>query len=268
MAKLKRLISKLTDVDEKYRELYVPSEDGSSFVLDDEEGEFKARIDEFRTNNRKLHNERDELAKKLTDFKDIDPAKYHEAQKAMAQLDLMEDSELIKAGKIDEVISKRTRAMTQDNERQLASKDTLIKNAQDETAKLRKRLGHTLIDATVQGTIARIGRLRPGADADVLNRARQIWDIDANGDPVAMDPQKREKIFGKSGDPLKIEEWAQSLLTDAPHLFEPAQGSGGAGGRRSDAGGRVTTIASNDALAFGNNLAAIVKGTVRTTESQ
>jgi len=55
----------------------------------------KGKLDEFRTNNRNLAKEKDELQTQLLKFKDIDPEKYSEA---VAKLQALENDRLAEAG--------------------------------------------------------------------------------------------------------------------------------------------------------------------------
>ena len=57
-----------------------------------------------------------------------------------------------------------------------------------------------------------------------------------------------------------MKEWAETLVLDAPYLFEGSAG-GGSGGGRGD-GGTVKRVAQNDQEAINSNLEGIAAGKV------
>jgi hypothetical protein len=254
-------------LDEGLQALYEEDKDAGGYVLAVNDLPFKSKLNEFKNNNRqlfesqqKIEKQRKELETKLEKFKDIDPEKYEKVLHQLEEVEKLEDAELIKAGKIDEVVSKRTVAMVNDHKNQLGAKDGIIQKMSDERNQLRTRLGSLVIDTSVQSAVNKIGLVRPGAIADVLSRARGVFSIDEQGNMVPRDT-KGEIRFGKDSNPLTVEEWSASLLTEAPHLFEGGNG-GGASGNRTTTRTDTKTVDRNDPIAMGKNLVGIASGKV------
>lgn len=262
MAVLKAYVEKLEDIDEGLRSLYGESPTGTGYVLDVDETEYKAKLGEFRTRNIDLDKRRQELEATVKQFEGVDPKKYKQAMEALTKLDAMEEGQLLKEGKLDDVVAKRTGAMKTDYERQLQAKEALIKQKDEEAGAYKTRLGSLLIDASVQAAANKAGMVRPGAMTDLLSRARHTFRIDEQGQMVPRDSQG-QTIFGKNGDPISAEEWAANLVTEAPHLFESARGGGSSGGSKGDGKPPLGVVDRNDPTAMGRNLTEIAKGKMK-----
>lgn len=103
--------------------------------------------------------------------------------------------------------------------------------------------------AVLDGAIHRAAHdagIRPGALADVLNRARTALRIE-DGAPVA-------------DGGLGVAAWLESLRATAPHLFQPAAGGGAPGSAPGQPGPRQIDLATPNAI--GRNLEALARGEV------
>ncbi len=262
---LKAFIAQLEDVSEELREHYMPTEgDGDSaagFVLDSDEGEYKKKLDEFRSNNRKMHRETEKLKKIAAAAKGIDPEKYAEAIEALEKLEGMEDSELLKSGNIDAVVAKRTEAMKKENDKQVAARQKALEQATSERDVLKGRLGTLLIDSEVTSVVSKIGKVKQGAHDDILSRAHRTWKIDEDGDVVPKS-QEGETVYGTDGEPLTMQGWANDLLQNASHLFEGGGGGGGGGSKKPKKPGSKKTVSADDPVAFGKSLEGVADGSV------
>lgn len=255
--KLPDIIKTLEEVEEPFRVLY--EKNGEEFVFSAlDETETKKKLAEFRDTNRSKHKEIEELKKQLKSYDGIDPAKWAEAQKAMEKLSAIDEKQLIDQGKFDEFFSKRSEAMRQEHERSLKAKDEAYRKAIEERDGLKHKLGTHLIDAEVQKAVMKTGKLREGAIEDVLSRARRVWSLDEHGNII---PKKNgETLFGRDGEQLKIEEWANDLPTDAPHLFESSKGGGAEGGTAKKTDDKMI---DNDPVLIGKHLKEIAAGTIK-----
>lgn len=262
---LKLKVKTLDSVPEELRSLY--SEEDGEFTLQVEDAAPKQKFDEFRTNNRKLADENERLKKQLAKYGDLDPADIKDAMKAKAELAKKQEEEEIEKGNLEEVVAKRIEVMRTEFEKQMRVKTDALTQIEEERNNLRGRLSTLLIDNTVQQTIGRVGVVRQGAMDDILNRARRVFSVDAAGDMV---PNAGGEMHynGINGEPIKIDEWAQKLLQDAPFLFEPSSGSGSGGGKPKDSATRIKTIPQGDPVAFGQNLEKIAAGEVVVAGTQ
>jgi hypothetical protein len=84
--------------------------------------------------------------------------------------------------------------------------------------------------------------LRPTAIPDITARARSVFRL-VNGLPTAFESDGRTVRVGKDGiTPMTLDEWVDSQVADAPHLFESNAGGGAAGDA---SGGGAASARSN-----------------------
>lgn len=192
-------------------------------VIDAKVGE---AVTGLKTKNTELLGKLKTATDDLKRFDGIDP---DAVRTVLSKFASDEESTLLKAGKIDEVLSKRTERMQADHAKALKAEQTARERSETKAAKLSQRaLDGAILDAAK-------GCLDEAKD-DVVLRARGMWRLNDDGDAVAMNGE--EVVLGKDGKtPLAPSEWAASLRETAPHLWPKAQGSGAPG---SGASGRVS----------------------------
>jgi len=158
---------------------------------------------------------RDEAAK----YTGVDVEAY---RKWLADGEANAETKLIKEGKFEEAIAKRTEKMRRDHESQIAALQADIKKFTDQATSLQSQLGDTLINAAIAQTAPKTG-IRSTAINDLTRRAKDVWKVE-DGKLV---PYKDGTIYyGKTGGkPIEVEEWIASLTSEAPHLFEPNRGT-------------------------------------------
>ena len=255
---LKKFVTSLDDVDEAFRGLYKETEGG--FILETDDTGIIKKLDEFRTNNRMLFNQNKEMQAALEKVKDVDPEKYAEGLKALEIFAQSEEAKLLKDGKLDEVIERRTKTMKDDFDLQLAAKAKALEESQAVVNSHASKLQKLMVESGVTKTLASLGRVKEGALDDVYSRANQVWKVDEKGELVARDSDGKQ-IFGKDSNELTMAEWGKSLLDSAKHLFEPSQGGGGQGDFRSRKDGSgVLELDPNDQRGFEQNIEEIAKG--------
>ena len=207
---LKFTVAKLDEVPETVRSMY--KQEGTAYVLDVEGVVPKERIDEFRNNNIQLQQQLEKL-------KHIDPTKYAELIALDTQV---KEGELIKAGKLEEVVNLRVGEMKRTYETEKVTLSTQLSTANSQLALL-------LIDNTVKNAAIKNGVVDTALD-DLVLRARSTYTLD-KGQPVPKN-EKGEVIYGKDGTtPMSIDDWMTGLKKTAPHLFRGSSGSGANGGR-------------------------------------
>lgn len=134
-----------------------------------------------------------------------------------------EEAGLLKAGKIDEVLNKRTERMQGEHAKAIKAEQDKWAKSEAKSSKLASRtLSGAIKDAAIKS-----GAL-PEAMEDIVLRGGGLWRLNDDGDPVAMNGE--EVVLGKDGKtPLSPSEWAESLRETAPHLWPKAQGSNAPG---------------------------------------
>jgi hypothetical protein len=191
------------------------AERDGGWILDVEGAVEKAKLDEFRNSNVALLKERDELKKR---FEGIDP---EEVKKLAEQKRKLEEERQLKAGEFDKVLEKRLKAIKSEHDKAV---DALTR----ERDGLHSQLSAVKIDQAVVNTATKRG-LRPTALTDISARARAVFRL-VNGVPTAYEADGTTVRAGKDGiNPLNLEEWVDTLVSDAPHLFESNAGGGATG---------------------------------------
>src|SRR5205085_577403 len=75
---------------------------------------------------------------------------------------------------------------------------------------------------------------------DITARARSIFKL-VNGVPTAFDSDGQTVRPGKDGiTPMTLEEWVDTQVADAPHLFESNAGGGAAGNGSGGVGNKAS----------------------------
>ncbi|WP_272517632.1 hypothetical protein [Providencia sp. PROV179] len=131
-----------------------------------------------------------------------------------------EEAKLIADGKIDELINKRTERMRGDTDKQLKEANTRVEKAEAFANKFRARV----LGDEIRSAAGKAGALS-SAQEDLILRAKGIFQINDEGQAVAVD-EDGNPIMGKDGrTPLSPVEWVESLKENAPHLFPAASGT-------------------------------------------
>ena len=272
MAKLTDLYKNEGDVPEALKDYYVKTDDG--WVPDGVDSELKASNKRFRTENIQQRKNFEALEDKFNtmkdQFKDIDPEEYSKHIEMINQIKEDEVKTLMKQGKFDEVVQRRTAAVIEDTKKQLKAKDDALLKSQENGESLKSKLGELLIDRDIQLEVSKSKlNLETGALPYLLDKGRKTWHIDEKGEqvPTEKDPVtgKRQTRYGKDGNPITKAEWMAETLVSSPFLFKPATGGGGPGKDQDGISrpGQKKTVDMSDPVAFGQNLEDIAKGTVK-----
>jgi hypothetical protein len=206
------------------------AERDGAWVLDVEGAVEKAKLDEFRATNVSLLKERDELKKR---FEGIEP---DEVRALAEEKRKLEERAQLKAGEVEKVVEGRIKGLKADLEKQLSSVSA-------ERDALSARLTAIQIDQGVISAATKRG-LRPSAIPDITARARTTFKL-VNGTPTAFEKDGTSVRYGRDGlTPMTLEEWVDSQVSEAPHLFESNAGGGAAsnasgGGASARANGSV-----------------------------
>ena len=266
---LKKVITELEEVSETVREHYTEVE-GVGYVLDldGDESALKKKVDEFRSNNRKLHAERtaaqEEIERIKESFGGLSPEAAKKAKKIIDAAEEEQERKLLEAGDLDGALGLRTAKMQkkyQTTEKRLReARDTAVANEQ----KLRGQLGSHLIAQGVRKNLPKIAAASSeAAMEDIIFRTEKNFTIDDEGHLVA-----RKGVYGEDGEPLKFEDHIRTLPEEAPHLFKKSKGGGGGGSDEDeketkpgekDEKGRYYVDAS-DPIALGNAAEDIATG--------
>lgn len=159
----------------------------------------------------KEHNE------KLKSFEGIDPDAVRGILQRFAD---DEEAKLIAAGKLDEVLNKRTERMKSGYDRDLEAARQEAARHQTRTEKFASRV----LKGEVIGAASEAG-VHKFAMEDAMLAASRDFELDDDGNPIA-----KEGRFGKDGKPLTLKEWFADMKETRPHWF-PANANGSGSGQ-------------------------------------
>ena len=222
---LKLKYTNLKEIPAEDVRLYVERDGG--WVLDAEVAAEKSKLDEFRTNNIALQKEVNELKQK---FEGINP---EEVRKVAEEKQRLEDEKQLKAGEFEKVVETRVKTAVAGLEKKVSTV-TADRDALD------ARLTVIQIDQGVLAAATKRG-LRATALPDITARARSTFKL-VNGVPTAFESDGQKVRPGKDGvSPMTLDEWLDTQVSEAPHLFESNAGGGAAGNGSGGAGNRAVT---------------------------
>ncbi|MGL5184977.1 hypothetical protein [Herbaspirillum huttiense] len=183
-----------------------------------------ARINEatsgLKAKNSELLGSLQKQKETLKQFEGID---VESVKQIMARFENDEEAKLMKDGKFDQVIERRTEKLRAESERQVQE---ALQKAQD-AEKRAKSFEGLVLDNHIRAAAATAG-MHPQAIEDALFRGRSIFTLDAEGKAIQLGEDKHP-VLGKDGkSPFTPAEWLDSMKATAPHWFPT--GSTGAGG--------------------------------------
>lgn len=171
----------------------------------------------LKTKNGELIAAQKQLKEQLQKFEGIDPEAVNNIIKRFAD---DEEAGLIKAGKLDEVLNKRTERMKASFE-----KETAKEKAAREAAEARvQKYARQVLENHIRAAAAEAGLHKHAID-DALLRAQSVFALDDDANPIAG-----EDVLGKDGKPLTLKEWFTDMKERAPHWWPATQGGGASGG--------------------------------------
>lgn len=221
---LKLVLDTLDGLDESTTKLYAKGADGK-FRLDVDGVEDTSGLKSALQKERKRADDLEKVAKK---FEGLDP---DEVRVLLSRLGDDEDAKLIKEGKFEELIGRKTEKMRKDFEKKLEA----AKKEVDSAAAKAGRWSQRVLDNALREAAVKAG-LHAHAIDDALFRGRAMFSLDEDGNAVQLD-RDGQVVMGKNGKtPFTPTEWLDSMRDAAPHWF-PANGSGSGAPQQSQRGG-------------------------------
>lgn len=147
-----------------------------------------------------------------------------EVKNLLSKIGEDEDAVLIKEGKIEEVITKRTEKRDAEWKRKVDDAEEKVKLSGDRVLKFMDGMLSDKVRAAVTG------KVHDGAIDDALLQAKIAFSLDEEGNAIQMSGDSI--VIGKDGKtPFSIAEWIEGCRETKPHWF-PANG-GGTGSKQS-----------------------------------
>lgn len=224
---LKLVVDKLEDVAEGVRAMYV--EKDGKFHLDVDGIEDTSGLKNALNAERLAAKEAKRIAKEIEErYAGIDPAKVREM---MSKLDQDGEAALIAAGKIDEVIAKRTEKFKTESQRRIDEAANKAAAAEARAKKFEQRV----LDNHIRQAATKAG-LHQHAIEDALFRARSMFSLSEDGAAIQLDSDGTP-VLGKDGKtPFSPQEWLEGMKESAPHWFPASSSGSGAGGSKGTGG--------------------------------
>ena len=234
----------ITDDDQR-----VQAEDEYKAELIELKDQHKLQLDEeisgLKSKNAEILDEKKKIDAKMKEFDDYDFAK---ANEALGFLENNKDAQLIKDGKVEELIEKKTSTMRSDHETTLTELNSNL-SVEKTRGNLYEGLYKTKMVEDALREAAAVAKVRTVAVTDILLRGRDIFSL---AEDESIEARDVEGKLRKTGDDkvLTTTNWLEGLKKTCPHYWEDSKGAGADGGGAGDEGD--LTIALNRAAEGGN----------------
>ena len=218
---LQFVLPSIDDLPDNIKPLYKKREDGK-FQLEAEGVVDKTKLDEFRANNVALAESNKDMIEKLKKLEGIDPDKY---KAFLDKFQSDEEKKLLKDGNLDEVIKLRTAGIVKDSTEQMAAKDKIIAKLTEDTKTATREKDSYIVEAEMRKSLDNpdLG-FQPGV-ANILKDSVLKEFVHKDGKVIRV-KSDGSLVYGKSGDPMGLDEFVQGYAKDHPYLVKPSGGGG------------------------------------------
>lgn len=203
----------------------------------------QAKVDEavagLKTKNEELLGEKKKIQERLAQFSEItDP---EEAKKALKFLNESEDAQLIRDGRVDELIGKKTASMQLEHKQKLEEVTAKLEDISKEATTYKSRYERKLMDDALRESALRAG-IRTEAISDVLLRGSQLFTLGKDGSLEARN-EKGELRKNSEGSVITPAVWLEELKASAPHYWPSSDGAGALGSDFTADGDKMAKLA-------------------------
>lgn len=211
-------------------ELRAKAEEAAAVRTKELEIGLQAKIDEaisgLRLKNEELLGEKKSIQEKLRKFSAIsDPDKAMDALKFLQE---NEDAQLLKDGKVSELIDKRTSQMRLEHEQLLGELKKKAEEAEKGSFLYRSMYEGKILEDEIRAIAVKAGVV-PEAVSDVLLRAKGIFTL-AKDNTVEARDDKGNLVKTTEGNVLTPFVWMEQLKTTSPHYWPRSESAGARGG--------------------------------------
>lgn len=226
---LKAVIDKLSEVDEKYHDLY--TERNGKFELTGIEGmRTQADVDRLSTSLEKERNDHKQTKLKFEGFAGLDAEKIKADLARIPELEIRASANKLDEKQIETIVSQRTAIAVGPLKLQLDAATTELTEAKQQNKALESKVKTNAITGSVRDAIVK-AKLLPTASEDVLLLAERVFDVAEDGRVVT-----RSDLSGVTAG-LDPSVWLTQMQQTRPHWWGPSVGGGATGS--SGAGGGV-----------------------------
>jgi len=198
-------------------------------LVDQHKLELDEAVSGLKSKNAELLDEKKKIERKLREFESFD---FDKANEALEFLENNKDAQLIKDGKVDELIEKRTSQLVSDHEAAINEIKGQLKEEM-ERAGLYENLYKTKMVEDALRDVAIKAKVRPEAITDVLLHGKNVFSLADDGSIEARD--ENGKLRKTEDDKvLTPANWIEGLKKVSPHYWPESRGAGAFGGGFSD----------------------------------
>lgn len=199
----------------------------------------------LKEKNAELLDEKKKVQVALKDFENIDPQK---ARDALEFLEQNHDAQLIKDGKIDELLEKKTSTMRAEHEESINE----LKGQLDESLgvgdNFKRQYETKVVEDAIRDAALKAGVV-PAAVTDILLRGKQVFSVGKDGSVESRDAEGR---LNKNTEDIVLNplNWIEGLKKHSPHYWPGSEGAdaigGGPGGENDVTAALARAAASGD----------------------
>jgi len=170
----------------------------------------------LKSKNNELLKELKQAKEHLKPWEGLNP---EQVRTLMVQLEQDEDTKAIAAGKIEEVIERRTKAAIERALNEKAAAEEARKKAEEEAQTFRQRYQSSAVSNAIAGQLS---GLAPGALPHVQRNVAEWFTVDEDGGII---PTEKAPIWPKA-EPLTMGSLREYLMESSPFYFVQAAGGG------------------------------------------
>lgn len=229
-------------LNDSLKDYYRPTADG--YALDVEGAEDVSSLkNALRRQQEENKRVREQMAKALDPYRDIDP---EQARQALARMKELEEADLLKKGEVETLFEKRLAPIKQEHASQLKALQEQIAERDARLAEVMERYSKTARSALLAAACA-AAKVDPDWVEYVELKAQPVWRLDEQGELTAFGPDQTP-IFGKDGRKITPVEWILThLAKEKPKILLQSSGGGAPGGAARSLG-RDVVLSPTEAL--------------------
>lgn len=193
---------------------------------EDLDSKISEAVEGLRNKNEQLLGEKKTIQEKLLTFADIDdPVK---ALEALTFINESEEAQMIRDGKFDELLEKRTSTMRLEHDNSIVDLTEQLLEASKGKGKYKGLYQTKIMDDELREVAGKAG-VRQEAITDVLLRANTIFQLGQDGTVEARDGAGK-LLKNEEGNVVTPSVWLESMKETSPHYWPSSEGSGARGG--------------------------------------
>ena len=214
-------------------------------ILSDIDKKIEEATAGLKNKNKELLDEKKKIQETLKNFENIDPQK---AKEAIEFLETNAEAQMIKEGKINELIDRKTSQMKSDHETALAEVLSSLEETSTKASTFEKLYKTKMIEDGLRDAALK-AKVRPEAIDDIILRGSREFSLATDGTIESRDSEGKLK---KTLDDkvLTPSNWIDGLKKTSPHYWPDSQGIGARGRFSSDPNDYAAALA--DAAKAGN----------------